>query len=186
MGCDIHLIAQVRQGDQWVTTETERPCHCVKQETPGKFVGYGGVTYDCFDCYGTLVRGSYDSRSYDTFAILANVRNSVHGYKLIPISDARGLPEDLRKPENTNGNPFSPNYYDGEGDEYIEGKWMGDHSYSWLSLRELVEYPHWHEIVPGTEETAAEHTGNFYSDFLPALVELGDLDNVRIVFGFDS
>ena len=68
----------------------------------------------------------FHQRNYDAFAILANVRNGrgfggeLTGEGFDPIAEPRGLPADL---------------WDGYG----EGDWFGDHSFSWVSARELVE-----------------------------------------------
>ena len=64
----------------------------------------------------------YDGRNYRLFAMLADVRNS---YGIAPIAEPRGLPDDI-----------SHDLEDGEN------FWLGDHSYSWLTLRELGSY-HW-------------------------------------------
>lgn len=60
-----------------------------------------------------------DSRNYAVFAMLAGVRNR---YDLEPISAPRGLPADLR------------------GEEDWE---FGDHSHSWVTLREVLDWPGW-------------------------------------------
>lgn len=76
------------------------------------------------DAYGDLrMPEPYRRRNYDVFAILANVRNghfAPAGY-FVPISEPRGVPDDA-----------SP----------LVRKWMleGDHSHSWVTLRELCEY----------------------------------------------
>lgn len=73
-----------------------------------------------------------DGRSYAVFAMLAGVRNG-YGFAgvkthepLVPISEPRGLPADNPK-------------YEGE-----DAEWMwGDHSESWVTLRELLDWPGW-------------------------------------------
>lgn len=77
-------------------------------------------------------------RSYDTFAMLANVRNGYGfagcptGAGFIPISPPKGLPSDLS---------IDPDSYDDDV------PWLGDHSFSWLTLRELQEYDYDRETV---------------------------------------
>lgn len=73
-----------------------------------------------------------DERNYAVFAMLAGVRNGFGfaGCKthepLVPISEPRGLPDDNPK-------------YEGE-----DADWMfGDHSFSWVTLRELLDWPGW-------------------------------------------
>lgn len=68
-----------------------------------------------------------DDRNYWTFSLMADVRNG-HGFAgsptgkaVTPISEPRGLPEDRAT-------------FDEEDED---GIWLGDHSHSWLTLREL-------------------------------------------------
>lgn len=71
-------------------------------------------------------------RSYDSYAVLANVRNGrgVAGYDTgegwEPIDEPRGLPEDFSCEEETHTWDYSE-----------KKKWMGEHSYSWVTLDEL-------------------------------------------------
>jgi hypothetical protein len=68
-----------------------------------------------------------DDRNYDTFAVLADVRNghgfagTVTGEGWPVMFEARGLPEDIEL----------------DSDNYLDGEWMGDHSHSHLTLTEL-------------------------------------------------
>jgi hypothetical protein len=74
-----------------------------------------------------------DDRNYNTFAVLANVRNGSgfagvktgEGWK--PISEPRGMPEDFVWDEDSTRHEFGEDRY----------KWMGDHSHSWLLLSEI-------------------------------------------------
>lgn len=102
-------------------------------------------------------------RNYAVFSVLAGVRNRGD---VVPISDPRGLPE---------GFEINEDY------SRANGFWMGDHSYSWVTLRELLEYP-WEEL-PKDER---EHCGLFRKAILPWMETLGAPDDVRVVFGFDS
>jgi hypothetical protein len=68
-----------------------------------------------------------DDRNYDTFAVLADVRNGSgfagvetgEGWKVF--FEARGLPEDIAVDQ----------------DNYHGGEWLGDHTHSYLTLKEL-------------------------------------------------
>lgn len=66
---------------------------------------------------------SFSGRNYDLFGIFADVRNGTWGRDLPPIAAPRGFPDDMDAPPTRD-------------DEYP----LGDHSFSWLSLRELQEY----------------------------------------------
>jgi hypothetical protein len=71
----------------------------------------------------------YSDRNYDVFAVLANVRNgrgfagTVTGGGFVPISSNRGFPDDLSE----------------EGREWFMHH-GGDHSATWVSLREVLSY----------------------------------------------
>lgn len=131
MGTDIHSIAQVKRGGQWVTV-------------------------------AIAIAG--DQRYYNTFAMLANVRNgrgfagcwTSTGFPVI--HEERGLPSDLvlAGPEDRDVHVDKTQLvaawnWDGE-DTPIDSPeasrvssitvedstmWLGDHSYSWCTLAEL-------------------------------------------------
>jgi len=123
----------------------------------------------------------FDWRSYGVFGFLANVRN----YSAIPpLSEPRGLPDDA--------------HYGDEDD-------LGDHSFSWLSLDELLAFNYdapvedrrvTRQVAPNAWDggcTAEPGAGNMttYREFLGPQF-FGDLEKLkaagaeRIVFGFDS
>lgn len=119
MGCDIHTIGQVRKNGQWTTVATNI---------------------------------ANENRNYDDFAILANVRNgygfagSDTGEGWTPISEPKGLPDDLELEDDTpNRYGYVEAYvkvpeYKYYGDEIRDTKWLGDHSYSYHTLEEIEEY----------------------------------------------
>jgi hypothetical protein len=108
MGCDIHMVAQVRDGSTWKT-----------QKFPNKYFGE-------WDDEPELSPRFYNDRNYDAFAILANVRNGSgfagcdtgDGFEFL--SDGRGFPDGFEVTGDSHG-----------------GLWMGDHSFTWLTLAEL-------------------------------------------------
>ncbi|WP_317970333.1 hypothetical protein [Paenibacillus sp. CCS19] len=108
-------------------------------------------------------------RNYLLFAILANVRNH---YNIQPISQPKGLPEDVshevkKQSDEENGDA---------------------HTRSWLTLKELLEYD-WqqkfednnNEIVPLEAMVIP-----FVNEFIPRLSEIDVSENVRMVFWFDN
>jgi hypothetical protein len=132
-----------------------------------------------------------DDRNYNLFAVLADVRHGTWSEPLPCIDEPRGLP-----------------------DGYEEDA-FGDHSFSHVTLRELLEYD-WEGTVKCNgmvsadyvhdgvtppqeyaaasnhgkriywEETVRSFTREWPTRYLPKLAELGAPDAVRIVFGFDS
>lgn len=150
------------------------------------------------DNYGpTVYKGwAYEGRNYDLFAILADVRNgygfagSYTGEGFKPISDPKGLPEDISEEIKKRSDDYGSN----------------GHSHSWFTVKELTEYDWEQETVtlrPGmypvlapvedlkkNTETAfyKDCVGSFYTKSIPALKELAgdDSESVRIVFWFDN
>lgn len=70
-------------------------------------------------------------RNYNLFAALADVRN--YDDAITPISQPRGLPDDVFNLA-----------YDWDRKHYEDGM-FGDHSFSWLSLKELIEWDGWNQ-----------------------------------------
>lgn len=72
-------------------------------------------------------------RNYWAFSLLAGVRNgagfagSDTGKPVTPISEPRGLPEDTSIADSDDDDFDSPSHV-----------WLGDHSYSWVTLAELM------------------------------------------------
>jgi hypothetical protein len=111
MGTDIHLAAEYYKDGCWHLSNAELP----------------------------------DDRNYRAFAILANVRNGYTfagfdtGDPVIPISDPRGLPDDMSKELRAllDSEEEELDWHFNEEQEQI---WLGDHSFSWVTLQELMDY----------------------------------------------
>lgn len=186
MGTDIHIAVEVREEDGWHLADIP-------------------VTQD---------------RNYRAFAVLADVRNGYGfggfstGEALQPISEPRGLPEDMSKELRLKLD--AQDDADGEDAEYF---WLGDHSFSWVTLKELLEYdldtpvvisgyvaseaarryretgetPHsfaaW-TPQPGFERLEWQEPIRNMAPLISVLIEeispLGEPQNVRLVFGFDN
>lgn len=122
------------------------------------------------------VRGNYfKEQDYARFGFWANVRNYAQCPLIVPDAP-RGLPKDFDA---------------GEQDEY--GSWDrpagAEHSYSWLTVKELVEFDYGQmmtnmrvENPEGERMTFREFLGPWYFKELDRLVASGA---ERIVFGFD-
>ncbi len=88
----------------------------------------------------------YRNRNYDVFAVLAGVRNGSGfagcdtGDPVTPISEPRGLPED------DSAKPYKdpPFGWSSEADDPYYYSCLGDHSFSWLTLEEILAYD-WHQ-----------------------------------------
>lgn len=124
-------------------------------------------------------------RNYGVFSFLAGVRN----YSDVPpLSEPRGLPDDLKVP-------------DGEDGEF----WLGDHSYSWLSVAELEAFDYDSAVedrrttgrlpngvisgaitAPAGEGKTMTWREFLGPDFFRDLAELRRIRADRVAFGFDS
>lgn len=120
MGCDIHMRVEVRRDGKWERVEQvpTRPCSWREE---GDHAG-------CWNCQGTgVVQRPYHDRNYTVFSVLAGVRND--GY-VTPIAAPRGLPDDVTR--------AAPKVNE-DGDD--ESQWeYGDHSFSWLTVAEVLAY----------------------------------------------
>lgn len=110
MGCDIHLIVERRVDGKW---EIVPPA---PKRT--EYQHHHKVNWDF-------------PRSYDSFALMADVRNG-HGFAgvdtgngFVPIAEPRGLPADTTFKESSDDDCYD---------------WLGDHSHSWLTLAEIKAY----------------------------------------------
>lgn len=146
MGTDIHSIAQVRKS---ASRFNQLDIHEQPPTLP--------------DVWQTAAIGiAGDNRSYNTFAMLADVRNG-SGFAGIKTSDGfpvihepRGLPADLERDENDdhpvkrsalvaawdwNGELVDLDSKEARRVSYLEdAMWLGDHSHSWCTLAELKSF----------------------------------------------
>lgn len=104
-----------------------------------------------------------EDRSYAVFAALAGVRNYED---LKPIAEPRGLPDDFKLDDDEHV------FEDMEGN--LRRVWIGDHSYSWLSIDELNAWPE------------KERLGDQWLSWLRWVTLKHEPCKLRIVFGFDN
>ncbi|HEX6053757.1 MAG TPA: hypothetical protein VFZ21_31020 [Gemmatimonadaceae bacterium] len=168
MGCDIHLFVEKRdESGAWKLVAVRSPCHWCNGS------GRDREDRECYKCKGTKEVRGYDDRDYRTFAALADVRNYFEP-EITPICHPKGFPSDM-SPELDSIRLERVADDDALEAEYGE-YWIGDHSYSWLTVAELLDYQ------PGEWRESAV----FFARFLPELVKVGKPSDVRIVFGFDN
>ena len=165
MGCDIHMIAEIKDKSVGANNQEWRPL-------------LDPIFKDrYFDKKEPICRWNipytfqpYADRNYEVFSVLANVRN---GWGIKPIDEARGYPEDMH----------AVSKWLLDGYDYV------DHSPSWLSLDEVLAYD-WN----GTEsnyfedgKTLKDSARRFLEnmELLKKYAEDEDCE-VRLVFGFDS
>lgn len=156
MGCDIHSVVQVFDGEQWNTVQDRL------FEMQQMWMGQ------------THTSEPFYVRHYGLFGFLADVRNYSH----VPcIAQPRGLPVDW--PKDKYGDPLD------FGD--------GNHSFSWLSLSELLAYDYDQKFEadsgPGNGEIVVlrDFLGTIFFRDIEIMRTLSpDPANVRVVFGFDN
>lgn len=158
MGADIHVYIE-----QKVITEDN--------QSKKEWISLDEWEYDLSaDVKIVPLRKSYwVERNYLLFAILANVRND---YNIQPISQPKGLPEDV--------SPEVKNQSDEEN---------GDaHTRSWLTLKELLEYDWQQEFEDDNSEIFPLEAMviPFVSEFILRLSKIDKPENVRMVFWFDN
>lgn len=88
-------------------------------------------------------------RDYTLFAILAGVRNG-YGFAgcyrhepVAPIAEGRGLPAWLSVCEDDNESPDVYNKWEKD----TLGDWIGDHSYTYMTLDEILSWEGWKEHI---------------------------------------
>ena len=168
MGTDIHVWVEARDNEDapWRLVIPEHSClHCFGNAPP----------FECYLCNDTREQGRCFPRDYDLFARLANVRNHNYadGHPRVPYSDVisnpRGFPDDLSEGLRAHLSACEL-WVDGYAPALLD--WPGDHSASWITLREAIEY-----ITIDT---------TWRGEFLAACCKLGSPTNVRLIFNFDS
>lgn len=149
---------------------------------------------------GRCTHSFYSERNYTVFGVLAGVRDS----DVQPIDWPRGLPPDLseefadflrrldaaweRCRATALGSPEEQEQADNDVEELLCDPNVcdiGEHSVSWLTVRELLEY-NWPQRHPSYSSTLADDCDDFLESLHERLLRLGQPDDVRIIFGFDS
>lgn len=188
MGCDIHIWVEVRASEdapwEFVRRLPAWPCpSCGGGRAPG-----------CRECAGSGVsHGTWHERYYRLFSALAGVRRGPGDPE--PVSAPRGFPVDMSDGLRAFMRDDEPNIDDLEAANVPPADWPrhpGDHSASWLSLREVTAALETHDVL------RAKTTG--FHDFVRACTALvvpasglpnawehaRARDRVRLVFNFDS
>lgn len=128
MGCDIHIIAEVKEGNTWV---------------PNSLKIFKNSYYDPhgkFDWqHDELIVNPTGRRHYDWFSILANVRNGygfagvITGQEFAVIAKPRGVPLDASA----------------DWQDQVQ-QWEGDmHSHSWLTIEDFDAFD-WNQVCMKT------------------------------------
>lgn len=198
MGCDIHVRIECRDGmGNWhkVPFHTQYDVDCPSKYSP---VEENSILVD-----------GLNRRNYNFFAVLANVRNETWSDRIPPIAEPRGLPSDLSGRGVDADGCHMGSDYDWE---------FGDHSLSYITLQELLDYS-WDQIIinrgfvsdefvngwdgktPPSSYAGWSNRGqqvewqntvkgmvgaHIFESIIPTLRQLGDPEDVRLVFGFDN
>jgi hypothetical protein len=131
MGCDIHAHLEVRD----YSYDDENKERGIWFNTDKWTVNKDSVFYP--EDYPNRFHIDYDDRiykgrNYCLFAVLVNVRNY---WEIKSISEPKGLPDDISEETKK------------ESDDYgCDG-----HSHTYLTLEEILNYPHWDKDEEGTD-----------------------------------
>lgn len=175
MGCDIHMWAEVHDGEGWrVIDPADVGAHDSSYTDEDDPVEYSG--------------GWRTGRDYPLFAALANIRNAG---AISPIAHPRGLPDDVTDRVRAS--------VDGWGSDGHSHTWLslGEiKAYDWSRVAALVD-AEWAEITRQGDEMRAElgtpawakwtppaWTTGWLGDMVDALTPLAA--PVRLVFWFDN
>ena len=193
MGCDIHSFAEKRnkKTGKWEVVTDHFTLDAFGQEYYNKEKG----------------DDPFDWRSYSMFAFLAGVRNYDH---CEPLSEPKGLPDDSEY-LNALEEPDWMGYTETKK-QSIESD-SNYHSLSYLTLKELLDFDYdktfWNRRIyretyrpdgtvsggngaslaeegEGRIVTYRENLGEFFFIHLEELKQLGEPENVRVVFWFDN
>ena len=101
-------------------------------------------------------------RNYTLFAILAGVRNG-YGFAgryrhepLQPIAEGRGIPEFISVVEERTEELYNK-WYGRWDDEEEFGCWLGDHSYTHMTVDEILEWKGWSKHLSQGGVVSVEH-----------------------------
>jgi hypothetical protein len=141
MGCDIHIRIERRQSEEnggaWENVAySVRPWH--DEDRQEEWLTHQWTEHrKRLDAGAVEMPRCFDNRNYNLFGILGNVRNG-HGFAGIvtgdpwpPLTDQRGITADSLAKEDDDGD---------EDDENDLTVWIGDHSFTYISLEELLSY----------------------------------------------
>jgi len=126
---------------------------------PKAEVFIGGKWMRCEDDYACVPR----DRNYATFGILAGVRDE----DVPAIAAPRGLPADTAWEH---------------GEDRPGGMWFGDHSHSWVTLREMRDA--WDAL--SLEQRSGAWLLKKLIEHLEEYAYTVPAEHIRLVFGFDS
>lgn len=150
MGTDIHMACEVRRNGRW---------ELVKDKVFKNHWYDPDSNYEWAKEQYTYI--PYDSRNYNLFAMLADVRNG-HGFagfktgeRFNPISEPKGYPKDMCDELKSDLDEYSDAAY------YSRATLSNEHSASWLTLKELLDYD-WNQ----THRAYGCVSENTYRDFI--------------------
>ena len=135
------------------------------------------------DKWVTIGEG-YDGRNYKVFTALAGVR-CCEG--IVPICEPRGLPDCPDTAYFDEGIKIDGNFIElisshRSGSIEEKGYWLGDHSYSWLLLSEVLAY----DWTSGDRTWKWENFLLWLSGYAQMARYVGGPASIRFIFGFDS
>lgn len=188
MGTDIHMGLELKLDNQYyypngTGDEVKLPWVAIRDYYPDSYwhsIYYNEPDNETAARYFLNDR-VYSSRNYVTFAVLGDVRNG-YGFAGTPthtpltpsVGAGRGLPDD-RDPRP----------------EGQEGWYYGDHSFGWITIDELEDYPFKQDVVlaDGTTHVPLQEACGVLLDAVELIKSRYaplTTDRMRLIYGFDS
>ena len=169
MGCDIRIRIERLDEGKWVRVPyTVQPWYTREESKSGR----ARLARDEWAKHDAAVSGGsvsmpdvFTARNYGWFSLLADVRGDEWDD---PIAAGRGIPE---------GTSY-------EIDTSHLHDYLGDHSFTWVSLDELEAYP-WDSTFQGSL-SARDASSNWPVEVLPILWTIAHGHPLRLLMGFDS
>lgn len=173
MGCYIRTFVEVRERGKWNIFEED---HFTLSE------------YDRVRLKKDKGESPFDCQDYDMFGFLADVRNRANCF---PISKPKGLPYDSEYLNEAGYDSGGLGWMDNDSTRRDDLQ-RDYNSHSYLTARELLEFNYEKTFVNqwegsntyDKEITYREHLGLAFFVHLEELKQLGEPDDVRIVFYF--
>ncbi|WPH57762.1 hypothetical protein [Mycobacterium phage WXIN] len=147
MGCDVHMLAEVKIGGKWETVGRAFESDYHNPKRPNTISAWDDD--EDWERNARLSTEPYSGRNYYLFAALADVRN---GKGVKPIAEPRGLPADVSL--------YARRRSDRMG--------CDGHSHSWLSLAELTAYD-WDALIHDSGWVSVQEYAVFKEEGQPSM-----------------
>ena len=129
-------------------------------------------------------------RNYTLFAILAGVRNGrgfagVYRHEPVtPIAEDRGIPDFVNSDEEGQSTQFYNPWFNlayADPDEQEFGTWLGDHSFTYMTVQEILDWAGWDEHLQSGGVVTREEYENTIAQGKDPEYWSGDVSGTQVV-----